>query len=625
MQQELLQACASGNPEAVRALLQRGASAAFADDGGATALHYACRAGSLESVRHLLSSATCDIDAVDSQQHSAVYWACAAVSVDILQELRPSAQLRSLLSVNEVIASVEIWQKAKPSREKADVLAFLRTLHDELAAAEELRPAAAQAQQEQEQAPAADKSCCICLESITAKSISCSSSEHHICIVCLDSYVSAETSSSKQRIAANKGKLCCPGDGCSNVFEHHELAQYLPPETFGKLLAAWQACIEQAAMQTAAEQAKQELAREAAKDDVGKARAHVLDSILTLKCPRCHKAFDDFDGCFALHCSDEGGHGCGAAFCGYCLKDCGNSKQAHAHVAACPHNSARGRLFGSKEGFVAAQRSRRKRMVLEYLESLPLQLRERVKPAVAPDLKDLGIDLNPQQQQQLFKYPPGFLLERLPPLPPPPMAPLMPPLPPPPPPFPGLQNANYEDIQLQRQQRMQQMQQQLQRLQQQHQQLRVRQWAVPQPPAQPPAQPPFQIRALFQGVAAAGDAAAAQDGAERERLQAAAAAAEAAAAAAAEVVQLERRAEQRPDQAPRQTAAMRAASDAAIERARAQAELLQAQIRQRYQEGLQRANAVAAAAAAAEREGAAAQGAQAQGGGWNFAAFAQPH
>eukprot|EP00953_Heterococcus_sp_UTEX-ZZ885_P016274 9154-Heterococcus_DN1.PRE.2 len=107
MQQELLQACSAGNPDAVRDLLQRGASAALADADGVTPLHQACRAGSLGAVRHLLGSPDCNIDAVDSQQRSAVYWACAAVSVDILQELHPSAQLSSLLSVDEVIASVE--------------------------------------------------------------------------------------------------------------------------------------------------------------------------------------------------------------------------------------------------------------------------------------------------------------------------------------------------------------------------------------------------------------------------------------------------------------------------------------------------------------------------------------
>jgi Ankyrin repeats (3 copies) len=398
-QHQLIQACSQRRPDAVLDLLRCGASAAWSDSSWSTPLHFACRSGSPQTVKAVLEAPGCDIDAVDSQGHNAVYWACDAANAELLQLLRPAAQLSTAARVNQVIKSVEWWQQAACSDAKPAVLTFLYGLSKELAAAE-AQPLAAAGQQQQEvavKAPA--KACCICLEDFVGTSISCSTGSHCMCMPCLEGYVAAETSSSKQRIAANKGKLCCPGDGCSNVFEHHLLARHLPPDIFGKLLAAWQACIEQAAMQTGAEQAKQELAREAAKDDVGKAKAHVLDSILMLKCPRCHKAFDAFDGCFAVRCRDTQGNGCGAAFCGYCLKDCG--RDAHKHVGECVHNSNGGRVFASEEHFKAAQCSRRRRMVLEYLETLPLRLRERVKPAIAPDLKDLGIDLNnkPQQQQ----------------------------------------------------------------------------------------------------------------------------------------------------------------------------------------------------------------------------------
>ena len=44
------------------------------------------------------------------------------------------------------------------------------------------------------------------------------------------------------------------------------------------------------------------------------AKEQVVETILTLSCPRCHQAFVDFDGCFALNCGR-----CRAAFCAYCL------------------------------------------------------------------------------------------------------------------------------------------------------------------------------------------------------------------------------------------------------------------------------------------------------------------
>jgi Ankyrin repeats (3 copies) len=400
-QHQLVQACSHGRPAAVLDLLRSGASAARSDSNQATPLHWACRSGCLHTARYVLEAPGCDIDAVDSHGRNAVYWACEAAKVELVQLLRPAAQLSTAAKVDEVVQSVKWWQQAEQSPAKAEILTFLYGLSKELAAAAVAQPVAAPPQQEQKLAvkqPA--KACCICLEDIagTSTSISCSSGTHCMCMTCLEGYVTAETGSSKQRIAVNKGKLSCPGDGCSDVFEHQLLARHLPPETFNKLLAAWQACIETVAMQTGAEQAKQELARAAALDDVGKARAHVLDSILMLKCPRCHKAFDDFDGCFAVKCRDLEGNGCGAAFCGYCLKDCG--RDAHKHVGERVHNSNAGDLFGTKKDFVAAQCSRRRRMVLAYLETLPLALREEVKPAIAPDLKDLGIDLNKKLQLQ---------------------------------------------------------------------------------------------------------------------------------------------------------------------------------------------------------------------------------
>jgi Ankyrin repeats (3 copies) len=402
-QHQLVQSCSQGRPAAVLNLLRSGASAARSDSNQSTPLHWACRSGCLHTARYVLEAPGCDIDAVDSQGRNAVYWACEAAKVELVQLLRPAAQLSTAAKVDEVIQSVEWWQQAEQSPAKAEILTYLYGLSKELAAAA-AQPVAVPAQQQQQglTKKQSAKACCISLEDIAGSSISCSSGAHCMCMTCLEGYVTAETGSSKQRIAANNGKLSCPGDGCSNVFEHQLLARHLPPEAFNKLLVAWQACIETVAMQTGTEQAKQELARAAALDNVSKARAHVLDSILMLKCPRCHKAFDDFEGCFAVRCRDTEGNGCGAAFCGYCLKDCG--RDAHKHVGECVHNSNAGGLFGTKKDFVAAQCSRRRCMVLAYLETLPLALRERVKPAIAPDLKDLGIDLNkkqqPQQQQQ---------------------------------------------------------------------------------------------------------------------------------------------------------------------------------------------------------------------------------
>ena len=53
---------------------------------------------------------------------------------------------------------------------------------------------------------------------------------------------------------------------------------------------------------------------------VFKAQKHIVEEILTMRCPRCKMAFADFTGCNALYCAYAG---CGANFCALCFKDCG--------------------------------------------------------------------------------------------------------------------------------------------------------------------------------------------------------------------------------------------------------------------------------------------------------------
>jgi uncharacterized protein len=213
-------------------------------------------------------------------------------------------------------------------------------------------------------------SCCICFGADSATIITCSSGEHSLCADCLNSFVTAEADSGKHHIAAKAGKLRCPGVDCTSVYEHYDLAQHLSRQSFDKLLAASNACLEQSAVQTAAEQAKREAARAAEQSAVARARAHIIDSILTLKCPSCDKAF---------------------AVCGYCLQQCA-PHSVHQHVAACKHNTAAGHdVWGTRADFDTAQQRRQQRLLEQYLDTLPAALHEQVLAATAQDLRSSGI------------------------------------------------------------------------------------------------------------------------------------------------------------------------------------------------------------------------------------------
>ena len=117
-------------------------------------------------------------------------------------------------------------------------------------------------------------------------------------------------------------------------------------------------------------------------------RKRIVEEILTLKCPRCKRAFIDFDGCFALTCG-----ACRCGFCAYCLQDCGND--AHRHVANCQHNIAPGRdVFAGRHIFDRAQKERRTRLIKSFIaREVEADLRNNVVQSLHRELQDLGIDI----------------------------------------------------------------------------------------------------------------------------------------------------------------------------------------------------------------------------------------
>jgi len=183
----------------------------------------------------------------------------------------------------------------------------------------------------------------------------------------------------------------CPAD-VPRGFSDSEVALRVPDEAFALLMEARtqvserRICAEQEHLYRQRLAAMhEELQRAAAADhEVYQHRIHIAENVLTLKCPRCQRAFVDFDGCFALKCS-----GCRCGFCAWCLQDCG--QDAHAHVLACPASLQRGQYHSTWDQFTAAQRDRRQNDVLEYLRPLHVDVRARVLQACARDFADLGL------------------------------------------------------------------------------------------------------------------------------------------------------------------------------------------------------------------------------------------
>ena len=121
-----------------------------------------------------------------------------------------------------------------------------------------------------------------------------------------------------------------------------------------------------------------------------KARQHIEEEILQLKCPRasCRAAFYDFEGCFAISCGS-----CKCHFCGWCLADCGDSSRlAHLHVRSCRSKPPGADMFfGSLHDFRAAHTRRCRDAVAAYLAVLGDELRGRVEADMRQQLHDLDL------------------------------------------------------------------------------------------------------------------------------------------------------------------------------------------------------------------------------------------
>jgi hypothetical protein len=113
----------------------------------------------------------------------------------------------------------------------------------------------------------------------------------------------------------------------------------------------------------------------------------IHDEILTLKCPSCKKAFLDFEGCFALKCSN-----CPCGFCGWCLADCGSD--AHSHVRKCPHKLNKDAYFGTEAEFKKAMRKKMSADLESFLIAIEPNQRSVIILALKDDLRDLGIDFS---------------------------------------------------------------------------------------------------------------------------------------------------------------------------------------------------------------------------------------
>ena len=241
------------------------------------------------------------------------------------------------------------------------------------------------------------QTCAVCYDS---KSSSCGvicCEGHFLCGACLSRHAKAFMEvGNLGMLKEQEGRLKCayyPFE-CSSGFADQDLAKHLPAPLFKQYLEARVETIKEQMQSQLEDEMKDrldaELKRLAALDERARkvlvARAHVVDKILTLSCPRCQQAFVDFEGCFALSCSR-----CRCGFCGWCLADCG--ADAHGHVMRCGAKPPGADVyFGSRQQFEEAQRRRQRALIRAFLDGeVDGDLRAAVLEACRVELEANGL------------------------------------------------------------------------------------------------------------------------------------------------------------------------------------------------------------------------------------------
>jgi hypothetical protein len=219
-----------------------------------------------------------------------------------------------------------------------------------------------------------------------SEGVFCQGMKHGMCNTCFSQYV--KTESSKFDF---DGKIKCLTyhQGCNSAyFTVSAIAKVVPEEIFQEFYVATLKKHEKDLILELNEEHEKRL--KAKENDgelsfVQKERLHIIENILTLKCPnnRCKKAFLDYDGCVALKCSV-----CPQFFCGKCLKKTNNKDTNHAHVAQCLPS---GSYYATENEFNKFQALRRMQIINKYLEKFTEEQKITIKEACNKDFVDLGI------------------------------------------------------------------------------------------------------------------------------------------------------------------------------------------------------------------------------------------
>ena len=228
--------------------------------------------------------------------------------------------------------------------------------------------------------------CAVCMTDIGT--VICSERRHAMCEECFADYAVIESND-----AAFDGELRCCGFkpyGCkARPFHQVAVIRALPESKASDFAVGCERSKERMVLEEYKHAESERLRREAASSEVERAHTHIVDHILTLRCPneRCGAAIFDFAGCLALVCSQ-----CKSGICAKCFELCGRDAHPHLRNGLCKIDPSKN-YFADAEYIANVQRVYKTRKLKEYLGTLSERVVREVLTRHRDEIGEGGVNI----------------------------------------------------------------------------------------------------------------------------------------------------------------------------------------------------------------------------------------
>ena len=228
--------------------------------------------------------------------------------------------------------------------------------------------------------------CTVCMTDVGT--VICSERRHTMCEECFADYAVIESND-----AGFDGDLRCSGFkpyGCkAQPFRQVFVIRTLPESKASEFALSCQRSKERVVLEEYKHAEAERQRREAASSEVERAHTHIVDHILTIRCPneRCGAAIFDFTGCLAIKCNR-----CKSGVCAKCFELCGRDAHDHLRKGLCKIDPSK-HYFADAEYIANVQRVYKTRKLKEYLGTLPERVVKEVLTQHRDEIREGGVNI----------------------------------------------------------------------------------------------------------------------------------------------------------------------------------------------------------------------------------------